>query len=80
MYSMYDTQVPIICIANDRQAQKLKPLIATTFNLPFQRFVQYITSRLMFLHSPRPQAAMVRSRILTIAFKYVFLPLTVFDR
>ncbi|KAF9457260.1 replication factor RFC1 C terminal domain-containing protein [Collybia nuda] len=47
------SKVPIICIANDRQAQKMKPLIATTFSLTFSR----------------PQAAMVRSRILTIAFK-----------
>ncbi|KDR74292.1 hypothetical protein GALMADRAFT_71171, partial [Galerina marginata CBS 339.88] len=47
------TKIPIICIANDRQAQKLKPLIATTFSLPFQK----------------PQAQAVRSRILSIAFK-----------
>ncbi|KAF8994582.1 replication factor RFC1 C terminal domain-containing protein [Cyathus striatus] len=47
------TKIPIICIANDRGAQKLKPLIATTFNLPFHK----------------PQVNMIRSRILTIAFK-----------
>jgi replication factor C subunit 1 len=32
-------QVPIICIANDRGAQKLKPLTATTYNMPFRRYV-----------------------------------------
>jgi replication factor C subunit 1 len=32
-------QIPIICIANDRQAQKLKPLISTTFAIPFQKYV-----------------------------------------
>ncbi|KAJ6516502.1 replication factor RFC1 C terminal domain-containing protein [Mycena sanguinolenta] len=47
------SQVPIICIANDRGAQKLKPLIANTFSLPFQR----------------PAANMIRSRLMTIAFK-----------
>ncbi|KAJ7723446.1 replication factor RFC1 C terminal domain-containing protein [Mycena maculata] len=47
------SKVPIICIANDRGAQKLKPLIATTFNMPFSR----------------PSAQMIRSRLLTIAFK-----------
>ncbi|EPQ59834.1 DNA replication factor C, large subunit [Gloeophyllum trabeum ATCC 11539] len=47
------TKIPIICIANDRQAQKLKPLIATTYSLPFKK----------------PDAAAVRSRILTVAYK-----------
>ncbi|KAF8959445.1 replication factor RFC1 C terminal domain-containing protein [Flammula alnicola] len=47
------TKIPIICIANDRGAQKLKPLIATTYSLPF--------------HKPPAQA--IRSRILSIAFK-----------
>lgn len=47
------SKIPIICIANDRNAQKLKPLISTTFNLPFHK----------------PQAQMIRSRILSIAFK-----------
>ncbi|KAG2014211.1 purine nucleotide binding protein [Coprinopsis cinerea AmutBmut pab1-1] len=47
------TKVPIICIANDRNAQKLKPLQGTTFSLPFHK----------------PQVNMIRSRILTIAFK-----------
>ncbi|KAJ7490428.1 replication factor RFC1 C terminal domain-containing protein [Mycena galericulata] len=42
------TKVPIICIANDRAAQKLKPLLSTTFSLPFQRpSVQAIRLRLM---------------------------------
>ncbi|KAG6878672.1 hypothetical protein C0992_007686 [Termitomyces sp. T32_za158] len=59
------TQVPIICIANDRQAQKLKPLMATTFNMSFQK----------------PQVAMVRSRILTIAFKEKMkIPANVIDQ
>ncbi|KDQ52029.1 hypothetical protein JAAARDRAFT_210788 [Jaapia argillacea MUCL 33604] len=47
------TRIPIICIANDKGAQKLKPLVATTFNLPFRR----------------PDAAAIRSRLLTIAYK-----------
>ncbi|KAF8075799.1 replication factor RFC1 C terminal domain-containing protein [Lyophyllum atratum] len=47
------TKVPIICIANDRQAQKLKPLMSTTYNMSFHK----------------PQVAAVRSRILSIAFK-----------
>ena len=34
-------QIPIICIANDRQAQKLKPLISTTFGIPFQKCVYF---------------------------------------
>jgi replication factor C subunit 1 len=46
-------QVPIICIANDRNALKLKPLVATTFSLPFRR----------------PDANAVRSRIMTVLFK-----------
>ncbi|KAF6741732.1 P-loop containing nucleoside triphosphate hydrolase protein, partial [Ephemerocybe angulata] len=46
-------QVPIICIANDRNAQKLNPLKGTTFNLSFQR----------------PQVQSIRSRIMTIVFK-----------
>ncbi|KAJ7047940.1 replication factor RFC1 C terminal domain-containing protein [Mycena alexandri] len=47
------SKVPIICIANDRGAQKLKPLIANTFSMIFQR----------------PQAQAIRSRLMTIAFK-----------
>ncbi|KAI0337342.1 DNA replication factor C, large subunit [Trametopsis cervina] len=47
------TKIPIICIANDRNAQKLKPLVANTFNLSFKR----------------PEANAIRSRLLSIAFK-----------
>ncbi|KAL4241253.1 Replication factor C subunit 1 [Abortiporus biennis] len=47
------SKVPIICIANDKGAMKLKSLVSTCFNLPFKR----------------PEAAAIRSRILTIAFK-----------
>ncbi|KAF6743059.1 purine nucleotide binding protein [Ephemerocybe angulata] len=47
------SKVPIICIANDRNAQKLNPLKGTTFNLPFQK----------------PQVQSIRSRIMTIVFK-----------
>ncbi|KAF7775848.1 hypothetical protein Agabi119p4_4241 [Agaricus bisporus var. burnettii] len=47
------SKIPIICIANDRGAQKLKPLMSTTFSLNFSR----------------PQAQMIRSRILSIIFK-----------
>lgn len=48
-------QIPIICIANDRTAQKMKPLQHTTYNLTFKR----------------PEAATVRSRILSIAHRCV---------
>ncbi|KAJ7094053.1 replication factor RFC1 C terminal domain-containing protein [Mycena belliarum] len=59
------SKVPIICIANDRGAQKLKPLVANTFSLPFQR----------------PQANMIRSRIMTIAFKEkMAVPANVIDQ
>jgi len=47
------TKIPIICIANDRGAQKLKSLGQTAFNLPFRR----------------PEANAIRSRILSIVFK-----------
>ncbi|KAH0839521.1 putative replication factor C, large subunit [Lanmaoa asiatica] len=49
------TKIPIICIANDSGAQKLKPIKGNAFNLPFKR----------------PDATAVRSRILSIVFKYV---------
>ncbi|KAG7089509.1 hypothetical protein E1B28_011187 [Marasmius oreades] len=47
------SKIPIICIANDKNAQKLRPLQSTTYGLSFSK----------------PQAAGIRSRILTIAFK-----------
>ncbi|KAK7696550.1 hypothetical protein QCA50_001208 [Cerrena zonata] len=47
------TKVPIICIANDKGSQKLKSLVNTAYNLSFRR----------------PDAAAIRSRMLTIAFK-----------
>jgi len=47
------TRIPIICIANDRNAMKLKPLTQTTFNLPFRK----------------PEIKQIRSRILSIVFK-----------
>ncbi|KAJ7075381.1 replication factor RFC1 C terminal domain-containing protein [Mycena belliarum] len=59
------SKVPIICIANDRGAQKLKPLVSTTYSLTFQR----------------PTAQMIRSRIMTIAFKEKMkLPANVIDQ
>ncbi|KAL0948869.1 hypothetical protein HGRIS_008988 [Hohenbuehelia grisea] len=59
------TKVPIICIANDRGAQKLKPLAYTTFSLSFRK----------------PDAAAVRSRILTIAYKEKMkMPANVIDQ
>ena len=33
-----ELQVPIICIANDRGAQKLKPLLNCAFNLPYKKY------------------------------------------
>ncbi|KAI0348923.1 DNA replication factor C, large subunit [Trametes cingulata] len=47
------TKIPIICIANDRGAQKLKPLANVTYNLTFRT----------------PEPAAIHSRILSIAFK-----------
>ncbi|KAI6112589.1 replication factor RFC1 C terminal domain-containing protein [Pisolithus sp. B1] len=47
------TRIPIICIANDGGAQKLKPLMSTACKLPFRK----------------PDAAAVRSRMLSIAYK-----------
>ncbi|KAG9048251.1 hypothetical protein FS837_000387 [Tulasnella sp. UAMH 9824] len=47
------TEIPIICIANDRNSPKMKPLQSTTFALTFKR----------------PTAAEIRSRLQTIAFK-----------
>lgn len=42
-------QIPIICIANDRNAQKLKPLINTTSNLSFRKYdVGRFCTRLCF--------------------------------
>jgi replication factor C subunit 1 len=32
-------QIPIICIANDVQSQKLKPLLGTAALIQFQKFV-----------------------------------------
>jgi replication factor C subunit 1 len=31
-------QIPIICIANDRNAQKMKPLWSSTYNLSFRKW------------------------------------------
>lgn len=47
------TKIPIICIANDRSAPKMKPLVNGTFGLPFRK----------------PDANQIRSRIMTIIFK-----------
>ncbi|KIK76426.1 hypothetical protein PAXRUDRAFT_835365 [Paxillus rubicundulus Ve08.2h10] len=59
------TKIPIICIANDAGAQKLKPLKGNTFNLPFRK----------------PDAATIRSRMLSIAYKEKMkLPANVVDQ
>ncbi|KAI0640589.1 DNA replication factor C, large subunit [Trametes meyenii] len=59
------TRIPIICIANDRGAQKLKPLVNVTFNLSYRR----------------PEPAAIRSRILSIAFKEKMkIPANVIDQ
>lgn len=59
------TKVPIICIANDDKSQKLKSLLHSAFRLSFRK--------------PEPQ--MVRSRILTIAFKEKMkIPANVIDQ
>ncbi|CCM04947.1 uncharacterized protein FIBRA_07144 [Fibroporia radiculosa] len=47
------TKIPIICIANDRGALKLKPLANVAFNLTYRK----------------PEVNAIRSRILSIAFK-----------
>lgn len=38
VYSFRVVKIPIICIANDRNAQKLKPLVNNTFNLSYRRY------------------------------------------
>ncbi|EIM85335.1 DNA replication factor C large subunit [Stereum hirsutum FP-91666 SS1] len=59
------TKIPIICIANDRSAQKMKPLTNVTFDLKFRK----------------PDAAAIRSRMLTIAFKEKMkIPANVIDQ
>ncbi|PSR83153.1 hypothetical protein PHLCEN_2v5802 [Hermanssonia centrifuga] len=59
------TKIPIICIANDKGAMKLKPLISNAFNLPFKR----------------PEANAIRSRLLSIAFKEKMkIPANVIDQ
>ncbi|KZO95306.1 DNA replication factor C, large subunit [Calocera viscosa TUFC12733] len=47
------TRIPIICIANDRTLQKMKPLQGTTYNLSFRK----------------PDSKAIRSRIMSILFK-----------
>ncbi|KZT74614.1 DNA replication factor C, large subunit, partial [Daedalea quercina L-15889] len=59
------TKVPIICIANDRGAPKLKPLTNVAYNLTFRK----------------PEVASIRSRILSIAFKEKMkIPANVIDQ
>ncbi|KAH9843593.1 DNA replication factor C large subunit [Rhodofomes roseus] len=58
-------KIPIICIANDRGAPKLKPLATVAYNLTFRK----------------PEVASVRSRILSIAFKEKMkIPANVIDQ
>lgn len=47
------TQVPIICICNDRRNPKMQPLYSTTFNMTFAK----------------PTVQAIRSRMLSIAFR-----------
>ncbi|KAG1803660.1 uncharacterized protein HD556DRAFT_1437417 [Suillus plorans] len=64
------TKIPIICIANDRGTQKLKPLIANIFGMSFRRYVLNSTSAVTGAHyGNTPEAQAVRSRIMTIAYK-----------
>lgn len=43
-------QIPIICIANDRGAQKLRPLMSTAYSLNFQKYERLVvSSKLMFM-------------------------------
>ncbi|OSX60707.1 hypothetical protein POSPLADRAFT_1048084 [Postia placenta MAD-698-R-SB12] len=59
------TKIPIICIANDRGAPKMKPLSNAAYNLTFRR----------------PEATTIRSRILSIAFKEKMkIPANVIDQ
>ncbi|KAI6010360.1 replication factor RFC1 C terminal domain-containing protein [Pisolithus microcarpus] len=59
------TRIPIICIANDGGAQKLRPLTSTTCKLPFRK----------------PDASAVRSRMLSIAYKEKMkIPTNVIDQ
>lgn len=57
-------QVPIICICNERKLPKMKPFDNVTMDMAFRR----------------PDAAMIRSRIMSIAFKEKLkLPPTAID-
>ena len=47
------SQVPIICICNDRRNPKMQPLYTTTFNMTFSK----------------PTVQAIRSRMLSIAFR-----------
>ncbi|KAL4067185.1 replication factor RFC1 C terminal domain-containing protein [Scleroderma yunnanense] len=59
------TKIPIICIANDGGAIKLKPLSNVAFKMQFRR----------------PEASSVRSRMLTIAYKEKMkIPANVLDQ
>lgn len=58
-------QIPIICICNERKLPKMRPFDNVTFDLPFRR----------------PDAASVRSRVMSIAFREgIKLPPNVIDQ
>ncbi|TFK71392.1 DNA replication factor C, large subunit [Pluteus cervinus] len=64
------SKIPIICIANDKNVQKLKPLLATTFGLTFHKLIgSSIHGHVTEVLHPRPQVTAIRSRIMTIAYK-----------
>ncbi|KAL7266953.1 DNA replication factor C complex subunit Rfc1 [Rhizina undulata] len=59
------TNIPIICICNDRKLQKMKTFDSVTYDLPFRR----------------PDANAIRSRVMSIAFREgLKLPPNVIDQ
>ncbi|KAE9411148.1 DNA replication factor C, large subunit [Gymnopus androsaceus JB14] len=59
------SKIPIICIANDKGAQKLKPLMSTTYGLSFAK----------------PQASTIRSRMMSIVYREKMkIPANVIDQ
>lgn len=68
-------KTPIICICNDRMDQKVRSLANYCLDMRFHRYVSnYLDSSLLQLSRRgreyyRPTPQMIRSRIMSIAFK-----------
>src|SRR4051794_33751438 len=66
-------QIPVICICNDRQSTKVKSLVNYCYDMKFRRcvcideFYIILNGNSMALCFRRPDANMIRSRVMTIA-------------